>query len=306
MKRTNQTKTTLWAIALVAVLLQWVGPRAQAEPGLLIVAHGAPSPRWNKPVLELGRKVADRATRTRRFKAVRTAMLEFTKPDVPGAIAELEAEGCDRIIVVPLFIAPSGHTHFDLPTVLGIYSSPAQKAIIAEEGGRVARPNVPITVTQLLSDGDVLCRFALDQVRKLSKNPAEEAVVLIAHGDPDHHRLVNDLMRRATTYCCGRAGIDYGDWAFVEMGQGYLKHGLGAIDRALERKRRVLVVGVYVSSSGTSIHHRAMARLKREMPDFAPLKGKDVVFSREGFVAHPDAAAWILDAATVALGDAAK
>jgi len=299
------------SVVLLLVMDPWqvTASTAEAKPGLLIVAHGAPGKQWNAPVFEFGRKVAEEAVRGGRFRAVRTAMLEFTQPDVPGAIAQLEAQGCDRIIAVPLFIAPSGHSLFDVPAVLGIYSSPQVKALIAEEGGRVAEPRVPITLTQTLHGGDILCTFALDQLRKLSVNPAEEALVLIAHGDADHHRMIDRLMRRITTYCCGQAGIDYGDWAFVGVGQGYIEHGLTAIATASEHKKRVLVVGIYVSSSALSVHKRAMAmaKTKRSFPRVSEFFEKnDVVFSTQGLVTHPDAAGWVLSAANSALEPLAK
>ena len=294
-------KSTI-AFAVLVGLALLVTPALPAEPGLLIVAHGAPLKQWNAGVLEFGEKVAKEATSGGRFKAVRTAFLEFAQPDVPAAIAELEAEGCDRIIAVPLFIAPSGHSHFDVPAVLGIYSSPKIKTLIAAEGGRIAEPRVPVTLTQTLHDGEVLCAFALDQVRQHSRNPQEEALVLIAHGDAGHQQLVDRMMRRTITYCCGQAGIDYGDWAFVGMGQGYMEHGYPAVTRALEHKKRVIVVGLYVASSARSIHRRAVALARRGNKDYAdPYQGKPVALSEQGIIAHPDTVRWVLDAATSAL-----
>ena len=48
-----------------------------AQPGLLLIAHGSPSEAWNKPVLDLGKKVEALASTEGKFKAVRTAFLEF-------------------------------------------------------------------------------------------------------------------------------------------------------------------------------------------------------------------------------------
>lgn len=288
------------AIALVAAVAS-AASTAWADPGLLLIAHGAPRQEWNAPVLEFGRKVADEARKLGRFKAVRTAMLEAAQPDVPTAVAQLEAEGCDRIVAVPLFIAPTGHTLFDVPAVLGNYSSPETKAALAKEGGAVARPKVPVTLTQTLDEA-VLSAYALDQVRKLSKNPAEEAVVVLAHGDEDHHRLVDGLVRRIVTHCCGRSGIDYGDWAYVEVGQSYLKEGVPTVMKAAARKKRVLVVGLYVSSSAMSIHQRGTKGLHSTPPAIARFfKGNEVALSKEGVVTHPDALAWVLQAAQSAL-----
>ena len=51
-------KACLITVTIVLGFLQVHLPRAYAEPGLLIIAHGAPMPEWNSPVLELGQKVA--------------------------------------------------------------------------------------------------------------------------------------------------------------------------------------------------------------------------------------------------------
>ena len=273
---------------------------AAADTGLLLVAHGAPSPAWNEPVLQFGERVAKAAAVSGKFSAVRTAMLEFAQPDVASQIEAMEAAGCDRIVSVPLFIAPSGHSHFDVPAVLGIYTSPSVRAVLAAEGGRAARPTVPVTLTQTLSDGTVLDEFALSQVRALSESPKEEALVLIAHGDPDHGGLCDEVMRRIATYCCGKTGIEAADWAYVAVGQTYGEHGIPAIAAAAEAKKRVLVVGLYVSSSALRIHERAM----KSAPDHVreAFAGKNVLFSKAGLVDYPGTVDWVIEAASGALG----
>lgn len=278
---------TLTALLLALLAAGGMVLPAMAEPGLLLVAHGAPSPQWNEPVLQFGRKVAEAVEKTGKFKATRTALLESAQPDVPSAVAELEAAGCDRIIAVPLFVAPSGHTHFDVPAVLGIYTSGSTRETLREEGASPARPRVPITLTETLSEGDVLADYAADQARKLSVSPEKEALVILAHGDPDHALLVERLMRRIVTRCCGATGIAYGDWASIGVGQEYASAGIPAICGALERAERVIVVGVYLSSNAASIDARVRGALREKNPDRDPFAGRDVVFSSEPIIAHP-------------------
>jgi hypothetical protein len=77
-------------LALHATLALATSPAAStalADLGLLLVAHGSPSPEWNKPVLDFGRKIGDDIQKDKRFRAVRTALLESAGPDNPG---------CDR------------------------------------------------------------------------------------------------------------------------------------------------------------------------------------------------------------------
>jgi len=289
----------LIALALTTLLVQ-AGPQASADPGLLLIAHGSPRPEWNKPVLDFGARLAEEARKTGRFRAVRTAMLEAVKPDVPSAVAELEVAGGDRILAVPRFVAPSGHTHFDVPAVLGIYRSEKTDAVLAAEGARPARPKVPVVLAPTLLESGVLRAYVLDQVRKLSRSPRDEALVLLAHGDPDHHLLVDRMIRETATCCCGETGINQADWAYIGIGQEYLTQGVGAIRSALEHKKRVLVVGLYVSTCAAKIHQRSVGARPRGTRASDPLLGKDVAFSGEPIIAHPELLRWVLKIAETA------
>lgn len=273
------------------------------QPGLLILSHGAPSPQWNEPVNRLVERVRKQNEDKKSFHAIECAFLEFTQPDAAAGIEKLEARGCDHIIVVPLFIAPSSHSHFDVPAVLGLYSSPEILQTLKEEGARVAQPRVPLTLTQTLSEGDLLDAFARDEVRALSKDPANEAIVLIAHGCADHHALVERMTRRVATYCCGQCGIDYADWAYCAMGQTFWEKATPAIARAAEHKGRVLVVGLYVSSSAQRIYERAMKRAERLMGEGfkSSFNDMDIVLSSKGLVDYPATAYWLFKTACEAL-----
>lgn len=277
---------------------------ASADPGLLIVAHGSPSASWNEPVLQLEKKVGENIHPGSAFRAVRTAFLEFAKPDVPTVLEELERAGCDRIVAVPLFIASSGHSHFDVPAVLGVYDSPSIRAMIAEEGGRMAVPKVPVVLAGTMAEGDCLDAFALEEVRALSKSPKEEGIVFLLHGDGGHSGLIEDMMRRIATRCCGEAGISYADWASIGVGQEYGVRGIPAIQRALEHRNRVLVVGLYVSLSAKRIHERAMQGLTDHAgrPKADPFKDQDVAFSDKALISSPVTLKWVIDSALHAAG----
>lgn len=244
------------------------------------------------------------------FHAVEAAFLEFAKPDTFSAIEALNEAGCDLIVVVPLFIAPSGHSLFDVNAVLGLYTSPDIRRALAKEGARVAHSKAPIVVVQTLDGTDLLDRFACDEARALSEHPTKEALLLIAHGSPDHAGLIEKAMRRIVTYCCARTGIAYGDWAFCEMGQSFQQEVVPAIIRAARHGKKVLVVGLYVSSSAELIATRFLNSLRstggttqrRENP----LNGINVVFSKKCVAEHPAAAAAVLDAALGAVEGVAK
>ena len=61
------------ADTVAEIHLCFPGKRQENEepplPGLLIIAHGAPMPEWNSPVLELGEQVAAEARKASRLRS---------------------------------------------------------------------------------------------------------------------------------------------------------------------------------------------------------------------------------------------
>ena len=82
--------------------------------GLLLFAHGARDARWAEPF----EQVAAAVRTAQPSRPVRLAFLEFMQPDLATAAAELAAEGCSRIDVLPLFLGAGGHVRKDLPALL--------------------------------------------------------------------------------------------------------------------------------------------------------------------------------------------
>lgn len=82
--------------------------------GLILFAHGARDPRWAEPFEQtaaLLRKAAPHLP-------VRLAYLEFLPPTLPDAGAELAAEGCTQVSVLPVFLGAGGHVRKDLPALM--------------------------------------------------------------------------------------------------------------------------------------------------------------------------------------------
>lgn len=82
--------------------------------GRILFAHGARDPAWAQPILAIREAMRARAPAA----PVEAAFLEFIEPSLPQAIDTLAAAGCDEVVVVPMFMAQSGHTKRDLPALL--------------------------------------------------------------------------------------------------------------------------------------------------------------------------------------------
>lgn len=224
-----------------------------SAPGLLILTHGSPSQNWKKSVSELTEKVRKANQEKKIFHAIAEAHLEFCQPDAAAGIAALEKAGCNRIIVVPAFIFPTSHSHFDVPAVLGLYSSPSIRKALLEEHARIAAPTVPVTMTQTLSEGDLLKQFVIDEIKKISQNPSNEVLILIAHGDENHYGLIDPIMKNIVTSACGQCRMAEGNWAYCEVGQSYNETVVPLISEYSIQGKRPLVVGLYLAASARKI-----------------------------------------------------
>ncbi len=266
----------------------------QERPGLLLIAHGAPWAKWNKPLLDLEKRVISELGDKSPFHKVKMVFMEFTAPSVADGIEAMEAAGCDRIVAVPLLIAPSSHSHWDVPALLGLYADPQLRKELKAEGARLVRSKLPITLTPTLDHGELLEAVMLRRVRKLSSDPKNEAVIVLAHGDADLQPICDRRLRQVVTHICGKTGITCGDSAFVHVGQTYATDGVSAIAAAAGKRKRVLVVGCYVSMGTTGMHQRYMRTAgKGPIPMPNPLKGKQIVTAARGLLPDPAVATWI-------------
>jgi sirohydrochlorin cobaltochelatase len=87
---------------------------ATARTGLILFAHGARDPRWATPF----EAVAARVRAARADVPVQLAFLEFMTPTLPEAAADLAAQGCTALWVLPMFLGAGGHVRKDLPLLL--------------------------------------------------------------------------------------------------------------------------------------------------------------------------------------------
>jgi len=81
---------------------------------LILFAHGARDPEWANPMRRVQATIRQRMSTT----PVELAFLEFISPTLPDCAAELVAQGADKIVVMPMFIARGGHLKKETPEML--------------------------------------------------------------------------------------------------------------------------------------------------------------------------------------------
>ncbi len=86
---------------LILLILISINSFAQEKTGLLIIAHGAPSPQWNQPVLNLENQVKERLREKSisAFDEVRVGLMEFAQPSIATVVNDMENKGITKCML---------------------------------------------------------------------------------------------------------------------------------------------------------------------------------------------------------------
>lgn len=190
--------TTVFALFLLSAILSL--PAAAQDTGVLIMAHGG-GEEWNQ-------HVKDAAGRLEEKYAVEFAWGMANYVTLQNSIEQLEEKGVSKIVAVPLFISSHSPIIRQNEYLFGLRDSLADrpmplmhhsKEFVEMTGaevdssdyihGMLMPPTLPpletgaeIIMTRALDDHEVVARILHDRIRALSENPANETVILAAHG----------------------------------------------------------------------------------------------------------------------------
>jgi sirohydrochlorin cobaltochelatase len=114
--------------------------------GIVLFAHGSRDPEWAVPFRELRALVAARSPAAH----VELAFLEPAAPTLAEAIDAVVAAGAASVLVVPLFLAPGGHTRRDLPPMM--------------EAARARHAGVPMRVAATIGETPAILAAIADWV----------------------------------------------------------------------------------------------------------------------------------------------
>jgi sirohydrochlorin cobaltochelatase len=106
---------------------------------IILFAHGARDPEWALPFKRI-QALVERQLQAARSPStpIQLAFLEFMRPDLRTAVADLNARGARAFTVVPLFMAQGGHLREDVPKLI--------------EAIRQAHPDIAIRLTHPIGE----------------------------------------------------------------------------------------------------------------------------------------------------------
>lgn len=287
-------------IFLVIAVLFSLNMMAQEKNAFLIIAHGAPSPAWNKPVLDIETQVKDllKTKDITGYDEVRVALMEFAKPTIADVINDFKKQGITNVYAIPLFIAPSGHSLFDIPTILGLSYDKEMVDELKAENIEIVDTDIKITVGPSLHYENVMKDILLDKVKMMSVTPSEEALVILAHGDKNFIPFWEGLLDETGSYILGKTGIEYFNKGFVEIGQSFAIDGVNPILKASEKKEKVIVIGMYVSMGVKRMaENSAIVMMGHTMETKKMFEGKNIVFAESGLLPDARIGEWLVERA---------
>jgi hypothetical protein len=189
-------------LAFVALL---VARTSSAEPGIVLLAHGG-SAEWNTRVTAFAAQV-----NTSRPTEVAFGMA--TRATIQSAIDKLVARGVTEIVAVPLFVSSWSTVITSTEYLLGLRAeAPAALASFAKmshapgaggheahgvaDGTTPVKSPVPVRMTKALNDHPIVADILASRARAISREPAKEALIVVAHGpndEDDNRRWLADM-----------------------------------------------------------------------------------------------------------------
>lgn len=180
----------------------------KTRPGILLLAHGGRLLSWNEEVRHIADKV-DLSIPTE------IAFGMATKRTIQEGINRLNERGVTEIIAVPLFVSSHSTVITSTEYLLGLRAeAPEDLKMFASmdhgHGGHQeshdssaskanmtpVKTSVPIRMTPALNHHPIVAKILLDRAASISKDPAHETVVLVAHGptaDEENKRWLEDM-----------------------------------------------------------------------------------------------------------------
>lgn len=237
------------------------------KEGVLVIAHGSPNQEWNQSVEEAVEAV-------QLGLPISVGYLESVAgQSIVDGVRGLEAEGVERIRVIPLFVS-SGSTHLEeIRYALGVVDHSRVKTDLQRIG-----PRAEIRWGPAMDAHPLVQRILEDRVRSLSESPCEESLLLVAHGSDKtgfREKWEKGLATLAERF---RVSFGFGtvDYAMLRVGDTRCKA------ERMSQEKRLLVLPVFLSRG-----YFTDVILRRE------LEGIPCAYRGETYLPHPLVSRWI-------------
>lgn len=216
--------------------------------GVLLVNHGSRSEAWRNSLLDLDKNVRDSIMLNGEISGVKTAFMEYTEPSIATRLKEFDKEEFSDVIIVPVFLTVSSHSFDDIPTLIGQKDDAQSIEAFKLEKMERYTPKAKVHITPLLDFTDILKKNVLKRYTEMSKDAANEGLVLIAYGDKTYNTEWSKLMTDVGDYVKQHTSVT--DYSFGWC--GHIAHynpdsTTIAVNHVLQHKKSAVVIPVLVA-----------------------------------------------------------
>jgi sirohydrochlorin cobaltochelatase len=200
--------------------------------GVLVISHGSRSPSWVQAVDDL-------LSYVQTDLPLEVAFLDMEKErTIEAGIQKLEKQGVEEILAIPLFIS-GGSTHLsEIKYMLRLMPKPEVETELEPLSIRAR-----IKWAEPMNDHSKIREIVRDRILELSENPAEEVLLLAAHGSdiPGFKERWQDMLGRLASGLRREIGLKGATYATIHPDT------ITRRAQAVAKKSRLLVVPVFLS-----------------------------------------------------------
>lgn len=198
-------------------------------------------------MLDIEQSVRDEILKGGRVGRIRSAFMEYTEPSIATQLKAFDQEGMADVILVPLLLTVSSHSFDDIPTIIGQKRDHLAANRLPLEGIEIYKPKARVSIAPLLDFPAVLGKNIVRRVQQMSKDPANEGVVLVAYGDKQYDDEWKHLLKKVGDEIKSETGVDCIQHAWCGHVVHYRSEPTAtAIRDVLCKKQRAIVLPVLV------------------------------------------------------------
>ncbi len=266
-------------MAMMSPDYEWYvsNPQLKGDTGVLVLAHGV-GVNSDRLFVQALDPMSERWP-----TAVSFGMAMMMSNHIQSAVDDLQARGVKQIVLVPTAITTHNSLTRQWEYAFGMRDESSYLDI-----PRI-KTKAKVLMAEHLNDHPLISDILIDYTKEVSKNPANEVVIIVAHGPEDMEDNVPDLallqvhaerLKAAGKYSEVKA-INLQDDAYPPIRKGNVKELRRWITSAQRSGKTVIVTVCSTNSFGVQ------QRIRED------LRGLDYVFAEKGLAEHPNYLKWI-------------
>lgn len=222
--------------------------KTATKVGVLLVSHGSHSETWRKMLTAIETDVSAEVLKSGKISGIKSAFMEYTEPSIATQLKAFDKEGYSDVVIIPILLTVSSHSFDDIPVIAGLRSSASTEEQLRSEKIAIYKAKADVVLTPLLDFTKVLKTNVVRRAKAMSKDAANEGVVLVGYGSEPYDKEWSILMDGLEKVVRDELKIEVLNYSWCGHIVRYKKEPtIKAIKATLEKKKKALVIPVLVA-----------------------------------------------------------